>query len=109
MPRTDGLNEIEQLVLLALGHLGDDAYGMSVRDEIASRGGRSLSVAAVYGALDRLERGGLVESRLSQPTPERGGRSKKHFRIRAAGARALRKERQLMERMWKDVKLTARS
>ncbi len=81
--------------------------GMSVRDEIASRGGRSLSVAAVYGALDRLARGGLVQSRLSEPTPERGGRSKKHFRIRAAGVRALRKERQLMERMWKDVKLTA--
>ena len=106
MPRTEGLNKVEQLVLLALSHLGDDAYGMSIRDDISTRGGRSLSVAAVYGALDRLERAGLVRSRISEPTSERGGRAKKDFRLREAGVEALLHERDVMERMWKDAKLT---
>lgn len=105
MPRTVGLNKAEQLVLLALARLGEGAYGMSIRDEIESRTGRSLSIAAVYGALDRLERGGLTEARLSPPTPERGGRAKKHFRINAAGIEALRAERAVLDQMWEDLEL----
>jgi PadR family transcriptional regulator PadR len=105
MPRTEGLNKIEQLILLALARLGDDAYGMSVRDEIESRTGRSLSIAAVYNALDRLERSGLIGANLSSPTTERGGRAKKHFQIKAAAVRALRDEQTVMEQMWKDLDL----
>lgn len=102
----DPLNETEQLVLLALARLGDDAYGVPVRAEIEERGGRSISITAVYGALGRLERRGAVVSWLSDPTPERGGRARKHFRMTAAGAEALRASREVMERMWDGVRLT---
>ena len=97
------LNETEQLVLLALAHLGDEAYGVTVRNEIESRSGRSVSIAAVYAALDRLEREGHARSRLSAPTPERGGRSKKHFTLTARGASALREARRMMDQMWAGV------
>jgi DNA-binding PadR family transcriptional regulator len=99
------LNDTEQLVLLALLRLGDDAYGVPVRAEIEARSGRSVSLAAVYATLDRLERRGFVEPWLSEPLPERGGRARKHFVITPAGARALRDARAVMERMWKGVQL----
>lgn len=102
----DSLNETEQLVLLALAHLGEDAYGVTVRAEIEKRGGRPISITAVYGALGRLERSGAVESWLSDPTPERGGRARRHFRITTAGVAALREARSVMERMWRGVRLT---
>ena len=105
MPRTEGLNKVEQLVLLALARLGEGAYGMSVRDEIDTRTGRSLSIAAVYNALDRLERNGLIGANLSMPTTERGGRAKKHFQINAAAVRALRDEQAVMDQMWEDLDL----
>lgn len=105
MPRTEGLNKVEQLVLLALARLGDDAYGMSIRDEIEARSGRSLSIAAVYAALDRLERGELIEARLSEPTPERGGRAKKHFALNAEGVAAIVAEREVIDQMWKGLDL----
>lgn len=94
------LNPIEQLVLLALAHLGAHAYGVMVREEIEKRSGRSVSIAAVYAALDRLEREGHARPRLSEPTPERGGRSKKHFELTASGAAALREARRMMDEMW---------
>ena len=94
------LGEFEQLVLLAIVHLGEDAYGVTIRREIESRTGRSVAVGALYTGLDRLERRGLVRSRTSSPTPERGGRSKRHFTISPAGAAALERSRQTMERMW---------
>ncbi|HEY7474193.1 MAG TPA: helix-turn-helix transcriptional regulator [Vicinamibacterales bacterium] len=100
MPRSDALGEFEQSVLLAIAHLGDDAYGVSVRREIERRTQRSIAVGALYTALDRLERKGYVSSRMSEPTPERGGRSKRHFRLRAAGAAALRQARERINRMW---------
>lgn len=96
-------SETEQLILLALLRLGDDAYGVSVREEIEHRAGRTVSIAAVYAALDRMERRGQVETWLSEPTPERGGRAKKHFRITAAGAAALEAARATMDRMWEGL------
>lgn len=83
------LGEFEQLVLLALIRLDRDAYGVSVRDEIASRTGRRADFGTVYTTLARLEEKGLVISRLGEATPERGGRRKKHFAVSAAGRRAL--------------------
>lgn len=97
------LNETEQMVLLALVHLGEDAYGVTVRQEIEERSGRSVSIAAVYACLDRLERRGHAESWLSEPTPERGGRARKHFRITPTGAAALKAARRAMNRMWTGV------
>lgn len=94
------MNEIERLVLLALLRLADDAYAVPIRQEIEERGGRAVSITAVYAALDRLERQGLVGSWLSDPLPERGGRARKHYRVLPAGVAALRRERRAWERMW---------
>ncbi len=104
MAATDTLGEFEQLVLLAIVHLKDDAYGVTIRREIESRTGRSVAVGALYTALDRLERKGFVRSRASEPTPQRGGRSKRHFMLVAAGAAALERSRETMRRMWAGVK-----
>jgi DNA-binding PadR family transcriptional regulator len=84
------LGEFEQLVLLALVRLGETAYGVTITDEIAGRTGREVSLGAVYKTLERLEDKGLVAGRIGEPTPERGGRRKKHYRVLAAGQRALR-------------------
>jgi PadR family transcriptional regulator, regulatory protein PadR len=86
---TKPLGEFEQLVLLALIHLGDEAYGVVVQREITRRTGRTTSFGAVYTTLTRLEEKGLISSHLGEPTPERGGRRKKHFRVLATGRRAV--------------------
>lgn len=99
------LNEIEQLILLALLRLGDEAYGVPIRNEIEDRSGRVVSPATVYAALDRLETRGLVEAWFSDPLPERGGRARKHFALTPAGATALRDAREVMDRMWKGVRI----
>src|SRR5262245_857746 len=87
---TAPLGEFEQLVLLALLRLGRDAYGATVRREIESRAGREVAISAVYTTLERLERKGYVRSRIGEPTAERGGRRRRHFELRPAGAHALR-------------------
>lgn len=96
----DVLTETEQLVMLALVRLVPEAYGVPVRAEIEERAGREVSLAAVYAALDRLERRGMVTSWLSDPLPERGGRARKHFRVTPEGAHALHEARETMARMW---------
>lgn len=97
MPKT--LGELEQLILLALVALGDEAYGASIRREIVSRTAREVSAGAIYTVLERLESAGLVVSRVGQPTAERGGRRRKHYRLRTEGARALHASRERMQRM----------
>jgi DNA-binding PadR family transcriptional regulator len=83
------LGEFEQLVLLALIRLGPDAYGATIRREIEARTGRDLAISAVYVTLYRLEVKGLVRSRVGEPTPQRGGRRRKHFVLLPAGRRAI--------------------
>lgn len=96
----DALGEFEQSVLLAIAHLKTDAYGVAIRREIERRTKRSVAVGALYTALDRLERKGHVSSSMSDPTPERGGRSKRYFRLRAGGVAALKRSRETLARMW---------
>jgi PadR family transcriptional regulator PadR len=83
------LGEFEQIVLLALLRLGSDAYGATVCAEIEKRGGRGVSVSAVHTTLERLEQKGLVKSRLGDPTPQRGGKRKRHYETSAVGLKAL--------------------
>jgi DNA-binding PadR family transcriptional regulator len=99
----ESLGEFEQLVLLAIVRLGSDIYGVPIVEEIRQRTGRSVSRAAVYIALRRLESKGLVTSRMADPTPERGGRSKRIFRIQPAGVELLRDSRQALLSMWQDI------
>ena len=99
MAGSDLLAELEHLVLLAVLHLGEDGYGMSVRREIEARTGRDVAIGAVYAALERLERDGLVSARLGEPSAHRGGRAKRHFRLEPAGLHLLREARARLEAM----------
>ncbi len=93
------LGDFEQLVLLALVRQGSDAYGVSICDDITARTGRDVSLGAVYKTLERLEDKGLVSSRFGEPTAERGGRRKRHFKVTAAGQRALKQSVAALRRM----------
>jgi PadR family transcriptional regulator, regulatory protein PadR len=93
------LGEFEQLLLLAILRRGDDAYGISIRDEIEDRTGRSASLGAVYTALDRLEEKKFVSSWLGGATAERGGRAKRFYRIEAAGQALLKESLLATKRM----------
>ena len=84
------VGEFEQLVMVALLRQDAEGYGMSLAADITERTGREVSVGAVYKTLDRLAAKGWVLSRIGEPTPERGGRRKKHFRLSSTGQRALR-------------------
>lgn len=103
MARREHLGEFEQIVLLAVLRLGEDAYGVPIRSEIEQRTGRSLTVGALYRTLDRLENKGFVNSRFSDPTPERGGRSKRYFSVRPLGLRTLRASRDALAAMWEGL------
>jgi len=107
MGRVDALGEFEHLVLLAIVRLDTDAYGSTIRREIEKQTGRSIAIGALYTALDRLVRTGYVSSRMSDPTPQRGGRAKRYFTLRAAGATALARSREALTRMWAGVDLGA--
>ena len=75
--------------MLALVRLGSDAYGATVCAEIEKRSGREVSVSAVHTTLERLEQKGLVKSRMGEPSPQRGGKRKRHYEVAAAGMRSL--------------------
>ena len=100
MARREHLGEFEQIVLLAILRLGEDAYGVPIRQEIERRTGRALTVGALYRTLDRLEDKGYVTSAFSEPTPERGGRSKRYFTVKPIGLRSLRASREALSAMW---------
>jgi PadR family transcriptional regulator PadR len=84
------LGDLEQLVLLALLRLGQDAYGVAVQQEIVTRTSRRVSLGAVYSTLARLEEKGFVQTRIGDPTPTRGGRRKKLYLVQPAGREAVR-------------------
>jgi DNA-binding PadR family transcriptional regulator len=107
MRRQEALGEFEQIVLLAIVRLDADAYGSTIRDEIEEQTGRSIAIGALYTALERLERKGYVSSTMSDPTPQRGGRAKRYFRLRPAGAAALRRSREALARMWAGIEVDA--
>jgi PadR family transcriptional regulator PadR len=100
----DYLGEFEQIVLAALLRLGENAYGMAVRREIEERATRQTSIGAVYATLERLEAKGYVSSHEGEPTPERGGRAKRFFRIESDGMRVLRESQETMRRMMAGLK-----
>lgn len=103
MGKGDFLGEFEQVVLLAVARLEGDGYGVSIRREIERRTGRDVTVGSVYATLARLEEKGLLASEEGEPTPRRGGRARRHFRILPGGVEALEATRGMMERMWDGV------
>lgn len=83
------LGEFEQIVILAVRRLGENAYGVSIGDEIEQKTGRITSPGALYTTLTRLEEKGLLKSRLGAPTADRGGRAKRLVKVTAAGLEAV--------------------
>jgi DNA-binding PadR family transcriptional regulator len=101
MAKSDTLGQFEQLVLTAILSLRDNAYGVSIHskaEELARP--KPVSLGAIYVTLDRLEDKGLVSSRLSDPTPERGGRAKRCYQLEALGERALQESAVTAKRIW---------
>lgn len=103
------LGEFEQIVLLAVLRLGDGAYGVPIQREIEKRAGRRVSVGALYATLDRLEAKGLLHSWFADPTPQRGGRSKRYFKLLPAGVAALTESKAALDRMWQGLRLKGES
>ncbi len=99
------LGEMELMVLLAVVRLGDDAYGVPISKELLILARREVALGSIYAALDRLERKGFVSSLLGDPTPERGGRAKRYFRITPTGVRALKKTRAALTNLWSGIPL----
>jgi PadR family transcriptional regulator, regulatory protein PadR len=102
------LGEFEHIVVLALLRLSDRAYGVTVRQEIASRISREVSIGAIYATLDRLETKGYVKSALGDPTPERGGRSKRYFHVTAKGVAAVNRTHRALHSMSEGLNLIER-
>ena len=96
----DNLGQLEHLVLLAVLHLGDEAYAVPVVEQIRERTGRKVARAQVYIALRRLEKHSVVSSRLSEPVAERGGRPRRYFRVEPTGLELLRDSRRSIDQMW---------
>ena len=97
------LGTLELSALLAVVRLADEAYGLAVRHDLAERTGRELSVGAVYTTLQRLEDKGLLRSRTTAPLPVRGGRSRRHYTLTGAGARAIRDAERQAESIWSGI------
>lgn len=102
------LGEFEQLVLLAILRLEGDVYAVPIVDEIERHTGRTISRAAVYVTLRRLEEKGLISSEMSEPLAERGGKARRCVAVEEAGLEALRESRRVLDRMWKGVDSVAR-
>jgi DNA-binding PadR family transcriptional regulator len=97
------LGEAEQLILLAAWRVGDDATAATIRQEVAARGGRTLTVSSIYVTLMRLQSKGCVSSDLSDPTPVRGGKAKRYFSVTEKGIAILQETRRRMEKMWEGM------
>ena len=97
------LTDFELMILLAILRIGEEAYGVQIARVIDETGGRRVLLGAAYTALEHLERNGLVASRIGSPTPGRGGRAKRFFRVTPRGVRAAKDTQQALVALWCDV------
>lgn len=102
MPK-QSLGEFEQMVLLAIIRLENEAYGVPIVEEIERCTGRTVSAAAVYVAIRRMEEKRLVSSWMSEPLPERGGKARRQVKVEPEGLRLLRESRAMMDALWQGV------
>jgi len=103
MDKQKFLGEFEQFILLAILKLGEGAYGSTIRQVLAETIARDVTIGALYTTLERLEKKGLVESKMGEATAERGGRAKKYFKVSAQGQSALKRSKQALHSMWQGV------
>jgi PadR family transcriptional regulator, regulatory protein PadR len=97
------LGNFELMVMLAVLRLGDGAYGVPISRAIEECTGREVLAGSVYAALERLEEKGLVASEVGEPTPERGGRAKRYFRVTGKGLRQVRDTRGALINLWRGI------
>ncbi|HXD16829.1 MAG TPA: PadR family transcriptional regulator [Vicinamibacterales bacterium] len=97
------LTDFELIILLAILRVGDSAYGVSIANEIEQTGGRTVLLAAIYTALDRLEGNALVTSSYGDPTPERGGRAKRFFKVTPKGLKAVKDTQRSFVSLWSGI------
>lgn len=102
-PRNKPLGELEQLILLAVLRHGEDTSGGAVGQELYQRAGRDPVRGTLYVTLDRLENKGYVKSRLGEPTPERGGKAQRLYRVTPSGLRALKESGRALMNMWQGL------
>ncbi len=93
----------EQMVLLAALRLKNGAYAVSIRQELEERAGRNVARGALYTVLERLESKGFLSSRMGDPTPKRGGRSRRYYKVTTLGVSALKSEKDAMVRLWQGL------
>jgi PadR family transcriptional regulator PadR len=98
------LTDLEFMILLAVLRLTEHAYGVTIGREIEQLGKRTVTRAALYVALDRLEQRGLVRSTVGDPTPERGGRAKRYFTVTGTGLRAVRDTQRAFVALWAGIR-----
>lgn len=97
------LSRSEEIVLLAIWRLQENAYGIAIRSRINQTSGYKWSVGAIYAPLHRLEKKGLVKTSRGEPRPERGGRSKIYYQVTPDGKKALRKIKHVYDTLWQDA------
>ena len=94
------IGEFEELVLLTIAALDEDAYGVSIKEDIEKRTDRSISIGALHSTITRLAEKGLIKSWLGDPTQERGGRRKRYFQLTNLGKASLREMKGLRDELW---------
>jgi DNA-binding PadR family transcriptional regulator len=104
MPERELLGPVELMALLAVMRLDEDAYGVTIAREISDATGKDVLLGSVYLTLDRLEKKGLLTSRLGEPTAERGGRAKRFFHVTAKGVREARETQRAFARLTKGIR-----
>jgi PadR family transcriptional regulator PadR len=100
------IGELEELVLLTVAVLGDDAYGVPIKDQIEQRASRTISLGALHSTIARLEEKGFLKSYLGGATHERGGRRKRYFQLTQGGKAALRAIKNLRDELWQESKIS---
>lgn len=97
------LSNFEMMVMLAIIRIGDDAYGVSISNEISQTTGSEVLLGSVYDALGRLESKGLISSIIGEATPERGGRAKRHFRATPKGLQVVKDTQRSLMKLWRGL------
>ncbi|MEP1034282.1 PadR family transcriptional regulator [Ekhidna sp.] len=99
----DHIGELEELILLLIVMLKEEAYGLAIRKSLKDQANRNVTIGAVHGTVNRLEKKGFIESTMGGATEERGGRRKRIFSITASGKNVLQKSRDVKVNLWKQI------
>jgi PadR family transcriptional regulator PadR len=97
------LSRIEEIILLCIWHLQDNAYGITIKEQVTEATGKKWLLGAIYGPLGRLYKNGYVTTIKSDPIPQRGGRSKVFYELTSEGKKALIEIQQVNSIIWKDI------